>query len=780
MDYNFSSINDRDLEDLTRDLLSKDLNTNFQSFKKGRDKGIDLRYSTVGDENEIIIQVKHYSGSKYSNLKSDLKNNELPKIEELQPKRYLVVTSLPLNPNNKEEIKKILTPFVLCTNDIYGQNDLNGLICKYPEIEENHFKLWLSSTTVLKRILLNGLKGRSEFAISKIENRIKIFVPSKSHQSSVRLLNDKNFILITGAPGIGKTILANILTYQLLSEGFELVSINEIREAEDVYEKNKKQVFYFDDFLGTTTLDLTSSRNADATLVNFVERVKADKQKRLILTCRTTLLNQAKEKSEIINNSKIEISNHEVKIEGYGKLEKAKILYNHIYHSNLTEEFKSVFFMNFFHWKIIKHTNYNPRIIEFFTDFERLQNKINYKSEIIDFLDNPDKIWEKSFTNQLSENAQILLSTMFSISGTSVVYENRLKNAFESRINYEISNNNFRKKSKLFSVTIKELQNAFIHRTIKIHSEHYKTTELRFLNPSIEDFLYYYFNSGNQGEYFIILKSSKYLEQFKGRITTQKETGSKKIRFTDSNYDKLFQLFIDKSPELSSYSGNKDLDVIVCLLRLFKWKDIKDIVISNFNALNIENIDFEDKYNLIEIMEYFAKNDLTKLIPISLNEVFVKMTEGFLSIYFLTEILPNLLHYPAYENTLNEMKQNDFNSFKEYRNNIIYFWEQNIEKYILTSSVTTADCKEEIEQIAKEKIQEITKSTEQLKVRNFIALRKFKFNSEKQFEANIEARKSKKIEIENIKKIELVSNKIAEVNRLFNYANETSENEPPF
>lgn len=780
MNYNFSSINDKDLEDLTRDLLSKDLNISFQSFKKGKDKGIDLRYSTVDDENEIIIQVKHYSGSKYSNLKSDLKNIELPKVEKLNPKRYIVVTSLPLNPTNKDELKKILSPFVLCTADIYGQDDLNGLISKYPEIEESHFKLWLSSTTVLKRILHNGLKGRSEFAASKIESRIKKFVPSKSHQKSVRILNDRNFILITGAPGIGKTILANILTYQLLAEDFELVYINEIREAEDAYENNKKQVFYFDDFLGATTLDLTSSRNADATLVNFIERVKDDNQKRLILTCRTTILNQAKEKSEIINNSKIEISKHEVKIEDYGKFEKAKILYNHIYYSNLTEELKSVFFKDKFHWEVINHRSYNPRIVEFFTDIERLQGNIEYKSEIINFLNNPDKIWEKSFTNQLSENAQMLLSTMFSISGTYVVNESRLKDAFESRVDYEIRKNNYRKKGDLFSITIKELQNAFIHRTIKIHSENYKSTEIKFLNPSVEDFLYYYFNSSNIDEYFNVLESSKFLEQFKGRITTQKEIWSKKIYFSGSNYNRLFNLFINKYPELVSYSANKDLDVIVCLLNLFKWEDIEDIVVRILNDLKIENSDWSDKYNLIEILEYFAKNGLTKLIPIKLNEIFVKITEGFLSIHLFTETLPNLLNYPVYLDTINEMKQNDFDSFKKYRNNIINFWEQNIEKYIQTSNVTAAESKEEIEQIAKEKINEITKLTERLLVRNFITLKKFKFNSEKQFDENNESKKLKKIEIENIKSKELISNEIAEINRLFDYDNSDSIDVVPF
>ncbi|WP_410867374.1 restriction endonuclease, partial [Paraburkholderia sp. SIMBA_027] len=58
MNYNFSTLNDRDLEELTRDLLSKKLSIDFQSFKPGPDQGIDLRYSTFNDENEIVVQVK--------------------------------------------------------------------------------------------------------------------------------------------------------------------------------------------------------------------------------------------------------------------------------------------------------------------------------------------------------------------------------------------------------------------------------------------------------------------------------------------------------------------------------------------------------------------------------------------------------------------------------------------------------------------------------------------------------------------------------------------------
>ncbi|NVO10964.1 MAG: restriction endonuclease [Bacteroidales bacterium] len=481
MNYDFSTLNDKDFEELARDLLSKKLQMYFQSFKIGKDKGIDLRYSTTENENKIIVQVKHYRGSKFSNLISVLKNEELEKISKLNPERYIIVTSLPLNPIEKEKIKDILSPYIVSTSDIYGKENINSLISEFPEIEEKYYKLWLSSTIVLNRVLKNGIKGRSEFAESEIVEKIRIFVANKEYDKAVNILNLKHFILITGAPGIGKTILANMLTYQLLAKDFELVYVTDIKEADDAYGQEKKQLFYFDDFLGSTTLDLKSSRNVDTLIVNFIERVKKDKQKRLILTCRTTLLNQAKENSEKLDNSKIDIAKYEVKIEDYSKLEKAKILYNHIYFSNLTDDLKKTFFKNEFYWKVIKHRNYNPRIIEFFTDTDRIEHEISYEKLIINFLDYPEKIWKHSFERQISEASRIFLSTMFSLSGRYIISEERLKEVFDNRINYEIRNNNFTKANNLFNSTIKELQNAFIKHTLRIYDHNYKTSEFFIL-----------------------------------------------------------------------------------------------------------------------------------------------------------------------------------------------------------------------------------------------------------------------------------------------------------
>ncbi len=161
--YDFSTLNDKDLEKLTRDLLSAELSIPFQSFKVGKDKGIDLRYSTSTNENKIIVQVKHYIKSGYNQLIYVLKNQEKRKIQLLNPERYIFVTSIPLSATDKETIKDLLCPYILNTNDIYGCDEINALLVRHDNIEKKYIELWCSNVNVLQAIINNGIHGRSQF-----------------------------------------------------------------------------------------------------------------------------------------------------------------------------------------------------------------------------------------------------------------------------------------------------------------------------------------------------------------------------------------------------------------------------------------------------------------------------------------------------------------------------------------------------------------------------------------------------------------------------------------
>src|SRR5688500_5967125 len=131
--YTFHTLSDADFEDLACDLIGVHLGVSFQSFAKGRDSGIDLLYGArvVG---ATIVQCKHYSRSTFAQLKAAIAN-EATKAKRIQPSRYIVVTSFPLTPNNKEDLLSLLTPYCHGIDDIYGASDLNSLLRQHPDIE---------------------------------------------------------------------------------------------------------------------------------------------------------------------------------------------------------------------------------------------------------------------------------------------------------------------------------------------------------------------------------------------------------------------------------------------------------------------------------------------------------------------------------------------------------------------------------------------------------------------------------------------------------------------
>ena len=428
MAYDFSTLNDKELEELARDLLNRKLTLDFQDFKVGKDKGIDLRYSASRNNNSRIVQVKHYLKSGFDKLLYHLENIEVPKVKILTPDRYYIVTSVELNAQQKDKIYKVFTPFINSSNDVFGQQDLNKYLQEFPDIEKKWFKLWLTSTAVLQSILNNGILGKSAFAENVIKKKIGLYVRSKSYDNATDILNEHHYILITGQPGVGKTTLANLLTYQLLAEGFQLIYIDgDIKEAEALFDPDplKKQVFYFDDFLGASYLELINPKTSESAIVNFLERIKTTNNKYLILTTRTVILKHALSRYEKLNRAKVDIARKEIELGNYTELEKAQILYNHLFHSDLSDEYRDEVFKNKNYWKVISHKNYYPRLIEFFTTPINLAGvaRDNYFEFIMKNLENPEEVWRFAYENQLSVEERILLHSIFSQTNFATVHQ---------------------------------------------------------------------------------------------------------------------------------------------------------------------------------------------------------------------------------------------------------------------------------------------------------------------------------------------------------------------
>jgi len=513
MAYDFSTLNDKEFEKLARDILNKKFDLDLQDFKYGQDLGVDLRYSSPKNINSIVVQAKHYVKSGYKKLLSELKNKELPKVNSLKPDRYIIVTSLPLSNKYKNEIFVVFQPYIQSPNDIFGCEDLNKYIEADSELERKWYKLWLSSLNVLNTVLHNAVLGRSAFAESKIKKTIQLYCHSQSYDDAFEILSKHKYILITGQPGVGKTTLANFLTYYLLSQDHQLIYIDsDVKDAEELFVNDPltKQVFYFDDFLGANYLEIINPRTSESSFVNFLERIKNTDGKYLILTTRTTIFRTALDRYEKMKRIKVDIARKEIELGKYSELDKARILYNHLYHSNMDEEHKQEILSGKKYWDIIIHRNYNPRLIEFITN---ANNSIDVpKGKFMEFvsrnLENPEEVWRHAYEQQLSAEEVILLHIIYSQKQNTQIDDTRL--LFDNMLQYEVASFNHRPTINPFINACKKLLDGILKKEVTISS---KLELINFINPSINDFLNNYFLANNEARWKLI-RGSKNIEQF--------------------------------------------------------------------------------------------------------------------------------------------------------------------------------------------------------------------------------------------------------------------------
>lgn len=632
--YNFNALNDKDFEELSRDLLQRKLGIFLESFKKGKDKGVDLKYSSNGNDNTVIVQAKHMLNSGFNKLFSILKNEEFDKVKNLAPRRYILTTTIALNKLEKDKIFDLFQGYIKNTEDIIGQDDLNNLLEIYPEIQKAYSKLYLGSLTVLNEIINHHIKSRSEFQIRKIQKTVPLYVINKKYLEAINILNNEHFLIITGVPGIGKTSLADFITYQHLADGFTFTYIlSNLSDAEKMLDDEEKRIFYFDDFLGANYLKAKHDPHQDKEMLNFINRIKNLKNKRLVLTTRTTILNQAINDYERLKSPELDIAKYEIHINDYELYDKAMILYNHLFFSEMPVEFIYSIIINKTYLKIIEHPNYSPRIIQYMTDNMRLSNvnSKDYHSYILDKLDYPEDIWKDPYESQIDDASKFLLQTMFTLPfGTN---EKLVLEAFNERVNYEVRVNGFQKTSNLFQKTVKTLLGGFLHRSMS------KTGAfLEFYNPSFADFMSSFLNN-NIDEISRILSGIIFTNQFSNSFIKEEEPGYEWLEGINSfefqrllrsiNIEKVRvskELLLNKSLEridfLKPFHQEKCRELNICsfLLKTFRnLNDIESVLLEIYPFINFDSIAVSQFEELFDLTDIFLNKD-TKIYELALKD----------------------------------------------------------------------------------------------------------------------------------------------------------------
>lgn len=511
-DYDFTVLSPHEFECLCRDLLQKKENVYVESFKDGPDGGIDLRFADVkakvpdGKQNKVVVQVKRYKD--FNELLPTLRK-EVVKARKLDQSGYYLMTSIGLTPANKDKIIELFSPHIKNSEDIFGRDDLNNLLGQFPDIEKQYYKLWLSSTNVLETILNKRYSVWTQIEKDEIERSIRLYVKNPCFDRALEILQKNRFVIISGIPGVGKTTLAQMLVNYLLANGYdEFVSIEGDLDAfAELKKEDKKQVFYFDDFLGANFLE-DQRLNGNGKLLNMIEAIRRSADKLLILTTREYILQEAMQKYDRMKTNNLEVAKCILNLGAYTTAIRAGILYNHLTEANLPHAYIDSLLCDGKYLKLIGHSNFNPRVIEYFIGRGRWKEckPEDFVKTFTRYFDKPYSVWEDVFSNRphAEQYALWVLLTM----GQPVLLSD-WKTAYLNFCRVAGSELMLTAESIVgWGKIIRNLFGTFV-KTRYISNSDDKLVE--FINPSIYDFLFSYDRSDDLSR--LLIKGSCFIEQ---------------------------------------------------------------------------------------------------------------------------------------------------------------------------------------------------------------------------------------------------------------------------
>jgi hypothetical protein len=408
-DYDFKTLSPTDFELLVRDLLAAEYGWKLEAFGRGQDGGVDLRGWVNGKK--IVVQCKHYAGSTFADLSTSARK-EVAKMNKERPDRYLFATTQNLSRTQKDSLAKDLSPWLTSPGDLLMQLDLNEMLGRHHYVERQHFKLWLASTGMLELIVRSGLWARSEALMEDIRDRVKLYVRSPGYGRASSRLDGHHVVVLTGVPGVGKSMLAEMLLLAHWHEGWQVISISsDIDEGWDTYRAGEQQIFLYDDFLGQTDISERGNKNEDARIVRFMDRVAKDPTKRMVMTTRSQILRQTALIREPIARGNFELRECVVELTDYGVVERAQILYNHLYFSQLSRQVLRDYVTSKRYWQVVDHPNFSPRVIEQVIK-RGGQSAEQLAGSLVDTLTRPIDLWGTMFATVLSEAAQRVVLTL--------------------------------------------------------------------------------------------------------------------------------------------------------------------------------------------------------------------------------------------------------------------------------------------------------------------------------------------------------------------------------
>jgi len=351
-------------ECLCQSVLKAELGLSIESWGgASRDRGRDaycpspLPFSTTGTfvDGPFVFQAKFVSGATAAGAKAAPALKKAIRAESAaiarrvtngewdDPAHYVLLTNVVLTPELRDYARSRIGKAGGGRQvTAWGAGDICDMLDRAPSIRVAFPQILglRDISALLQAVVAKPVLERSTLLVERAAELAQVFVPTEPYNQALALLARHRFVVLIGAPEVGKTTIARIIGLAKQGEGWECYECRSPEEFFQALDRRAQQIFIADDAFGSTEYDpaigTAWARDMDAVL----RSLGGDRW--FIWTSRSTILKIALGRLELQGRA-VEFPEPAELLVDVGALtqeERALILYRHAKAAGLEEPAK--------------------------------------------------------------------------------------------------------------------------------------------------------------------------------------------------------------------------------------------------------------------------------------------------------------------------------------------------------------------------------------------------------------------------------------------------------
>ena len=104
----------------------------------------------------------------------------------------------------------------------------------------------------LGQLIDSDVRRRSSLDVGRAQELARVFWSTRAYESARAVLGRHRFVVLTGAPEMGKTAIAQMVALAHMTDGWEAHECNDLEQVWPVFDRERRQLFVADDAFGST------------------------------------------------------------------------------------------------------------------------------------------------------------------------------------------------------------------------------------------------------------------------------------------------------------------------------------------------------------------------------------------------------------------------------------------------------------------------------------------------------------------------------------------------